>query len=197
MHPNMHKLPTDQAEIYAMGGFLGEGECFRLRAMIDMVAQPSALFGTDGDRDYRTSYSGDLDARDSMVMMIQRRIDDLLGMEPEWGETIQGQRYQPGQQYKAHFDWFHTNSDYWKTERKQGGQRSWTAMIFLNDVEEGGETLFSRANLEVTPQTGAILIWNNATPQGLLNRQTLHAATPVVKGVKYVITKWYRTRKWG
>lgn len=196
-HPNMHRLPTQAAEIYAMGGFLDPGECFRLIAMIDAVATPSTLFGPDNDPDYRTSYSGNLDPADSMVKMIQRRIDDLLGMDPAWGETIQGQRYAAGQQYKHHYDWFHTHAEYWKKERKRGGQRSWTAMIFLNDVEEGGQTLFSKAGLEVTPQTGAILIWNNVLPTGEPNEMTLHAATPVAKGVKHVVTKWYRTRKWG
>ena len=196
-HPNMHKLPTDGAEIYAMGGFLDAGECFRLIAMINAVARPSTLFGSDNDPEYRTSYSGNLDPTDSAVKMIERRIDDLVGMEPAWGETIQGQRYMPGQQYKAHYDWFHIGTDYWKSERKRGGQRSWTAMIFLNEVEEGGETLFEKTGLQVTPQAGAILIWNNATPSGEVNDMTLHAATPVVKGVKHVITKWYRTRKWG
>jgi prolyl 4-hydroxylase len=197
VHPNMHKLPTEGAEIYAMGGFLNPGECFRMIAMIDAVAQPSTLFGSANDPDYRTSYSGNLDPTDSVVKMVERRIDDLLGMEPAWGETIQGQRYMPGQQYKQHHDWFHTGSEYWKSERKRGGQRSWTAMMFLNDVEEGGQTHFTKTGVEVTPQTGAILIWNNATPSGEPNDLTLHAATPVVKGVKHVITKWYRTRKWG
>jgi prolyl 4-hydroxylase len=196
-HPNMHKLPAEGAEVYAMGGFLDAGECFRLITMIDSVARPSTLFGLSDDPEYRTSYSGNVDPSDSVVKMIQRRIDDLLGMDPDWGETMQGQRYMPGQQYKQHYDWFHIDSDYWKTERKQGGQRSWTAMIFLNEVEEGGRTQFVKAGMEVTPQAGAILIWNNATPAGEPNEMTLHAATPVVKGVKHVITKWYRTRKWG
>lgn len=197
-NPHVHVLPTDEAEIFAVGAFLDKGECFRFMAMIDAVAQPSTLFSSSlSDPDYRTSYSGNLDPYDSGVLMVQRRIDDLLGMEPAWGETIQGQRYQPGQQYKQHHDYFYTNTPYWQGERKRGGQRSWTAMIFLNDVEQGGETLFSNIGLEVTPQAGALLIWNNARPDGTPNDQTMHAAKPVGKGIKYVITKWYRTRKWG
>jgi len=196
-NPAVHKLPVETAEIYAMGGFLSAGECFRLVAMIDGVAQPSTLFAGTEQPGYRTSYSGNLDRHDSYVKMIERRIDDLLGMEPEWGETLQGQRYQSGQEYRQHFDWFDTGSAYWKEERKHGGQRSWTAMAYLNDVEEGGKTDFIQAGVAVTPQKGALVIWNNATPEGQPNRMTLHAGMPPVQGTKYVLTKWYRTRKWG
>jgi len=195
--PHLHRLPGDGAEIYAMGAFLSAGECFRMIAMIDAVAQPSTLFaGSNTDPEYRTSYSGHLDRDDPFVKMVERRIDDLLGMEPVCGETLQGQRYGPGQQYKQHCDFLYPNTSYWKSERKRGGQRSWTAMAYLNDVEEGGETEFPRLGLAVTPQAGALLIWNNATPGGVPNEMTIHAAKPVVKGVKHVITKWYLVREW-
>lgn len=195
--PHVHKVPVEPAEIYTMGAFLDPGECFRLVAMIDGVAQPSTLYSDFVQQDYRTSYSANLDHWDPMVQMIQRRIDDLLGMPPEYGETIQGQRYEPGQQYREHCDWFPTNAEHWKTERKRGGQRSWTAMIFLNDVEEGGHTEFPNLGVKVTPQRGALLIWNNATVDGVPNKYTLHAGRPPVKGTKHIITKWYRCRKWG
>ena len=195
-NPQIHKLPVEDAEIYAMGGFLSTGECFRLKAMIDGVAQPSTLFEGASVPGYRTSDSGNLDRHDPYVKMIERRIDDLLGIEPDWGETVQGQRYAPGQQYKAHNDWFHPGTKYWQQERKRGGQRSWTAMMFLNDVDEGGQTHFINAGVTVTPQKGALLTWNNALPDGLPNEATLHAGLPPVKGTKYILTKWYRTRKW-
>ena len=82
-------------------------------------------------------------------------------------------------------------------EAKQGGQRSITAMCFLNDVEQGGETAFTAIGISVPPERGKLLIWNNHTPTGLPNEQTMHAGTPVIAGTKYIITKWYRTRKWG
>lgn len=196
-NPNVHKVPVKSAEIYAMGGFLTIGECFHMRALIDMTATPSTLFEGSHVAGYRTSYSGNLDRDDTYVRMIERRIDDLLGMEPEWGETVQGQRYQPGQEYKAHHDWFAYHASHWKQESKLGGQRSWTAMAYLNDVEEGGETNFINAGVSIKPQEGSLVIWNNATPEGVPNDMTLHAGTPPVKGTKYVLTKWYRTRRWG
>ncbi len=195
--PQAYKVDTDKAEIFAFGDFLTPAECQRLIMMIDAVAQPSQLFDTDYSAGFRTSYSGNFDTRDPFIDGLSRRIDDLLGMKPETGEAIQGQRYMPGQQFKAHNDWFYTSEDYWKAERKRGGQRSWTAMAFLNAVEAGGETQFVNVGVKITPKPGVLLVWNNALPDGSPNEDTLHAGCPVDAGIKYVITKWYRTRKWG
>ena len=195
--PQAYKVPTDKAEIFAIGDFLSAAECQRLILMIDAVAQPSTLYDNDYASGFRTSYSGNLDPRDPFVAGLSRRIDDLLGLKSEIGEAIQGQRYMPGQQFKPHNDWFYTTEDYWKSERKRGGQRSWTAMAFLNAVEAGGDTHFTEVGIKIPPKPGVLLAWNNALPDGSPNDDTIHAGTPVERGVKYVITKWYRTRKWG
>lgn len=195
--PSAYRLPTERAEIFAFGEFLSAPECERMMALVDATAQPSAVFDEGQYSNARTSYSGDVDRTDSFVRMIERRIDDLLGLDPTFGESVQGQRYAPGQEFKEHCDWFHTRASYWPTEAKRGGQRAWTAMAYLNDVEEGGVTHFTRIGVRVAPQRGALLVWNNALPDGSPNWDTMHAAEPVVRGTKYVITKWYRTRKWG
>ncbi|MEL6529494.1 MAG: 2OG-Fe(II) oxygenase [Pseudomonadota bacterium] len=194
--PGAYKVDTDKAELFAIGDFLSAAECQRLCLMIDDVARPSALHELGYESGFRTSYSGDLDREDTFVMGISRRIDDLLGVNPIIGEAIQGQRYLPGQQFKPHNDWFYTTEKYWKLEQKRGGQRSWTAMAYLNTVEEGGGTHFVELGINIEPKPGVLLVWNNAKPDGTPNLDTLHAGTPVVKGSKYIITKWYRTRKW-
>lgn len=196
-NPRVQTLIGERAEIFAVSEFLSAQETDRLIAMVDGVAKPSTVFELDYGAHYRTSYSGDVDFGDPFVRAISRRIDDLLGVEASFGENIQGQRYLPGQQFKEHCDWFYTAADYWAQEKTNGGQRSWTAMVYLNDVEGGGATDFTRIGVSVPPQRGALLIWNNATPDGLVNYDTMHAGTPVTQGVKYVITKWYRTRRWG
>jgi hypothetical protein len=95
--PQAYRVETDKAEIFAFGDFLSPAECQRLVMMIDAVAQPSKLYDTDYSTGFRTSYSGNLDPHDPFVAGVSRRIDDLLGMKPELGEAIQGQRYMPGQ----------------------------------------------------------------------------------------------------
>ncbi|MEO9463374.1 MAG: 2OG-Fe(II) oxygenase [Marinomonas sp.] len=195
--PQVYPVESEKAEIFAIGDFLSQAECDRLRLMIDAIARPSSLHEEGYDSGFRTSYSGDLDAHDPFIMGISRRIDDLLGINPICGEGVQGQRYLVGQQFKPHNDWFYTSENYWKLEQKRGGQRSWTAMAFLNEVEEGGATEFTELGIGIQPKPGVLLIWNNASPDGVPNENTLHAGTPVTKGEKYIITKWYRTRKWG
>ncbi|WP_252260438.1 prolyl hydroxylase family protein [Erythrobacter aurantius] len=194
--PGVYKIDTDMAELFAVGGFLSAAECERLCLMVDHTARPSSLHELGYESGFRTSYSGDLDPHDSFVKGISRRIDDLLGLPSAIGEAIQGQRYLPGQQFKPHNDWFYTSERYWQDERERGGQRSWTTMAFLNDVEEGGETHFTHIGIKIEPKPGVLLIWNNALPDGTPNEDTMHAGTPVIKGSKYVITKWYRTRTW-
>ena len=194
--PGVYKVDTDKAELFAVGDFLSVAECERLCGMVDAKARPSSLHEIGYDSGFRTSYSGDLDPHDSFVKSISRRIDDLLGVDPKVGEAIQGQRYLEGQQFKPHNDWFYTTEKYWEGERERGGQRSWTTMAFLNDVEEGGHTHFTNLGISIEPKPGVLLIWNNALPDGTPNEDTIHAGTPVLKGSKYIITKWYRTRAW-
>jgi prolyl 4-hydroxylase len=194
--PGIYKIENPHAELFAVGDFLTLAECEKLCAMIDEVARPSSLHELDYASGFRTSYSGDLDPYDSFVKGISRRIDDLLGLDSAIGEAVQGQRYLPGQQFQPHNDWFYTSEKYWQLEEARGGQRSWTAMAYLNEVEEGGATHFTEIGIQIEPKPGVLLLWNNALPDGRPNEGTMHAGTPVVKGAKYVITKWYRTRQW-
>jgi prolyl 4-hydroxylase len=192
----VHKAPIDYAEIFAIVDFLSGEECDRLIEAIDRSARPSTLYSSTFKEGFRTSYSGHMDRNDSFVQMIDRRIADTLGIDPAWGERVQGQRYHPGQEFQAHHDFFHVGTDYWEQEIKRGGQRSWTAMAYLNDVEEGGITEFTGYGARMAPRRGMLLIWNNAMIDGRPNFDTQHASLPVVKGVKYVATKWFRTRPW-
>lgn len=193
--PAAYRLPAEGIEIYAVADFLAPHECQRLMAIIDTVAQPSPTYNGNIDGG-RTSYTGDVDPRDPFIQTLQRRIDDLLGIDPALGETLQGQRYTVGQEFKHHYDYFVAKHEYWDDERRRGGQRSWTAMGYLNAVEEGGATDFPKVSLSIPPQAGVLLMWNNMAPDGRPNPRTIHAGAPVVRGVKYVLTKWYRARPW-
>lgn len=194
--PAAYRIPVEAVELFAIPDFVTADECARLCAMIDAVARPSALHELEYASGFRTSYSGDLDPHNPLVAGISARIDAVLGVKAAIGEPVQGQRYNPGQQFKPHNDWFYVTEGYWPQEKARGGQRSWTAMAYLNTVEAGGATAFTTLGIEVEPKPGVLLLWNNALPDGRPNEATLHAGTPVERGVKYVITKWYRTRAW-
>ena len=194
--PSVHRLPVERAELYGVSQFITDAECDHLTAMIDRVAKPSTVFDPEYNAKFRTSYSGDVDVNDSFVRMIERRICDLIGLDPRWGENIQGQRYHPGQEFQGHYDWFDPSAHYWPGEAKRGGQRSWTVMAYLTDVAVGGHTEFPRLGISIAPQRGALIIWNNATPEGLANFDVIHAGQPVIAGCKYIFTKWFRAGNW-
>lgn len=195
--PGVVKLPTPHLQMYLMRDFLSGEECGRLVAAIDEGRQPSGILTDKPDPTFRTSDSCNLDRNDAFVKHVEGKITAVLGIQEALGETIQGQRYAPGQYFKPHNDYFHMNQPYWQVERKQGGQRTWTAMISLNEPEEGGGTFFPTAGIRVKPRIGNLIIWNNLGLDGRPNVATLHEGEPVIAGTKYIITKWYRERRWG
>ena len=191
------RIPKDRLEAYVVPDFVTREECDALMALIDAGRAPSGLLAPTPDTEFRTSESCNLDPADPVVAGLEARINALMGIEPHFAETVQGQRYAVGQQFKPHHDFFHTNQSYWKVQEKIGGQRTWTVMAFLNKPEAGGQTQFPKAGIRITPAPGYLLIWNNMDVAGEPNDFSLHQGCPVEAGVKYVVTKWYRERPWG
>ena len=155
------------------------------------------MLAPTADPEFRTSESCNLDPFDPVVQGVEAKLTGLLGIDPLHGETIQGQRYAVGQQFKPHHDFFYKSQPYWPDQERQGGQRTWTAMIFLNEPEGGGQTAFEKAGLKVAPRTGNLLAWNNLDAIGEPNHFSLHQGMPVLAGTKYIITKWHCERPWG
>ena len=122
---------------------------------------------------------------------------DLNGIDPTHGEPLQGQRYAEGQEFKPHCDYFNPGGQDWERYTSVAGQRTWTFMIYLNEVEAGGATRFKCIDKTFQPESGKLLAWNNRRPDGSVNPNTLHHGMKVRRGTKYVITKWYREKVWG
>ena len=183
-------------QFFYVEDFLDAAACDALIALIDTNRRPSTLLSDRGNAAFRTSDSCDMDRWSPDVRPIDEAIAVLLGIPPENGETMQGQRYAPGQQFRAHHDYFHEGESYWPRMRDSGGQRTWTAMIYLNDVAEGGATWFPQAGIRVAPRRGLLLAWNNMGVDGRPNLKTLHEGMPVVEGDKYIVTKWFREASW-
>ena len=150
-----------------------------------------------GDAAFRTSQTCDLDDRDPIVAGLSARLAAYLGLDPSHGEPMQGQRYAVGEEFKPHTDYFEPGGIDYLRHCGVAGQRTWTAMIFLNEPGEGGATRFKTINKIIQPETGKLLCWNNLTPEGRPNGATLHQGMKVRAGVKYIITKWFRERPWG
>ncbi|HYI49663.1 MAG TPA: 2OG-Fe(II) oxygenase [Allosphingosinicella sp.] len=195
-NPKALRIPSSYLDIFIVRDVLDERDCAELIALIDSVREPSKLLSPHEDPEFRTSESSNFHPDDEAVIRAEGKITDLMGIDPAQGETIQGQRYAIGQQFKPHFDFFHEGEPYWEEMATSGGQRTWTAMVFLNDVEGGGETFFERAAVKITPRRGNLLTWNNMNADGHPNEYAIHQGLPVTAGTKYIITKWYRERTW-
>ncbi|HVF94714.1 MAG TPA: 2OG-Fe(II) oxygenase [Sphingomonas sp.] len=194
--PQAKRMPTDAAEIYQIADFLTAAQCDRLIATIEADRRPSTLLSDRAGTGFRTSESCDMERWSPDIRPIDEAIATLLGIDPAHGETMQGQRYAPGQQFRTHHDYFHARESYWERMRTSGGQRTWTAMIYLNDVADGGATWFPQAGVRVAPRRGLLLTWNNMKPDGSPNERTIHEGTAVGAGVKYIVTKWFRESPW-
>tara|TARA_R100000742_G_C4216590_1_gene41515 strand:+ start:19 stop:627 length:609 start_codon:yes stop_codon:yes gene_type:complete len=106
--------------------------------------------------------------------------------------------------YVKDFPYLSTNSNWWsgsmalqKTEPMEGyhtfhcedlGWRvrnrvlAWT--VYLNDVEEGGETEFLYQQLKIKPKANTAAIW----PGGFTY---LHRGNPPISETKYILTGWF------
>jgi prolyl 4-hydroxylase len=186
--------PERPVQLYVKGSFLSPDECRGLCERIDAGSYPSPLYEKDKYEDVRTSYSCNLNVYDPLVAEVETRIANLLGIDRTWGEPLQGQRYQTGQQFREHADFFYIDEPYWAEYEPHGGQRTWTAMIYLNQPDGGGATAFKFLDLAIVPQTGRMLIWNNMAMDGSPNPWTIHEGQSVLGGTKYIVTKWYRER---
>jgi prolyl 4-hydroxylase len=186
--------PARPVQFYVRSNFLGAEECTALCAQIDSNSYPSPLYDKEKHEDARTSYSCNLDAYDPLVAAVDARIAALLDIDPGWGEPLQGQRYAVGQRFKEHTDFFYVDQPYWAEYEPHGGQRTWTAMIYLNMPERGGATAFKYLDLAVAPLLGRLLVWNNMALDGSPNPWTMHEGQAVEAGTKYIVTKWYRER---
>jgi prolyl 4-hydroxylase len=195
-HAGVQRLPTPQAELFQRRGFADPALCAELIALIDAGRRPSTIADDNGDAYFRTSETCDLTAGLPAVERIEGLITQISGLDPAFGEPLQGQRYAEGQEFKPHTDYFTPGGRDFEKFSARSGNRTWTFMIYLNEVAAGGATRFKMLDKTFQPETGKLLCWNNRLPDRAVNPATLHHGMKVRKGVKYVITKWYREEPW-
>lgn len=165
--------------------------------------------GKSKDSRVRTSSGTFLQrGQDKIIKDIEKRIADFTFIPVEHGEGLQILHYEVGQKYDAHYDYF---LDEFNT--KNGGQRIATLLMYLSDVEEGGETVFPAAKgnvssvpwwdqlsecakqgLSVKPRMGDALLFWSMRPDTTLDPSSLHGGCPVINGNKWSSTKWMHLR---
>lgn len=193
----IQRAPFPQLELFQLRGFLPPATCHALIELIETNRRPSTIADPNGDDYFRTSETCDLEPDEPAVRDLEARLLALNQIDPAYGEPVQGQRYVVGQEFKPHTDYFEPDGVDFERYCAVAGQRTWTFMVYLNVVEGGGGTRFSVPKKIIQPEAGKLLAWNNRRPDRRPNPATLHHGMKVRKGVKYVITKWYRERPWG
>jgi len=124
-----------------------------------------------------------------------KRITFLLGCKRSQMEGLMVVKYEPGEEYSEHWDFFEADH---KPQLASGGQRIATFFFYLNDMidsDSGGETKFPRIGLEVTPRKGSAAFWWNQI-DGQRIRDTEHCGAKVKRGVKYGLNVWVREKGW-
>ncbi|XP_020974848.1 probable prolyl 4-hydroxylase 9 isoform X1 [Arachis ipaensis] len=144
--------------------------------------------------------------------VIEEKIARATMIPRSHGEAFNILRYEIGQRYNSHYDAFNP-SEY----GPQKSQRVASFLLYLTDVQEGGETMFpfefgiiilqngsnmdgsysyeSCIGLKVRPRQGDGLLFYSLFPNGTIDPTSLHGSCPVIKGEKWVATKWVRDQE--
>ncbi|CAI5499188.1 unnamed protein product, partial [Closterium sp. Naga37s-1] len=195
-----------QPRAFLYSGFLSHDECDHLITLArDKVTRSSVADNESGKSvlsAIRTSSGTFLNKyQDDVVKRIEERIAAWTFLPKEHGEAIQILKYEIGQKYDAHFDYFFD-----AVNTQMGGHRVATVLMYLTTVEEGGETVFpssqprppmdvtksecANRGLAVKPQKGDALLFYSLHPDGTTDQSSLHASCPVIRGEKWSATKW-------
>ena len=212
-------LRTDSRQVlswmpmtYVIPNFLTEAECDKFIEVARRSMTPSGLALRPGENmdeqtNVRTSSGTFVSSNsDPLIQEVEQRIHDAVGVHRSHGESFNVLRYELGQHYFSHHDYF--DSGYGNSPNTN---RLLTVLLYLSDVEEGGETVLPLEGeggmerlsqpkiyencdigLKVPPRKGQALVFYSLKPNGDFDPQSLHGGCPVVKGEKWVATKWIR-----
>lgn len=201
--------------VFSVEGFLADEECDHIQERAAPEIQYSEVSLMDHDKgrpasDFRTSQSTFVNAADDEILNdIDHRTASLVRLPRDQQEDVQVLRYGINEHYYTHHDFFDPSlyqNDLMTQLTIQKGRRNRLATVFwyLNDVEEGGETIFPRfdnapqpmdpsdcsSGLKVKPQRGKVIIFYSLLPDGSLDQLSLHGSCDVKKGVKWAANKW-------
>ena len=110
-------------------------------------------------------------------------------------ESLHVAKYETGNEYKPHFDACANDPILCKSfnDRRKGGKRYATLLVYLNTVEDGGETEFPKLDKRVKPVQGTGVLFYNLTRDGKPHPLSLHAGLPPKENsVKWICTHWIR-----
>lgn len=180
---------SQRPEVLLFRSAFTEEECDFLMAVAEPTYEESKIVSVDGDvrTPLRTSDGSTIHwlIEDPATHALNRRLAALAGTAPDQGEPLHMLRYRPGQEYKPHLDWLMCDNP-----------RILTALVYLNEGFEGGETAFVKTGLKVKGRKGDVLVFRSQGPDGGMDPLSEHAGLPVTSGTKYIGSRWMRAHKY-
>jgi len=187
--------------VYTIKGFLSDLECIHFRKITRQNLKRSKVSGVDKENNKK----GLVDERrtsshcwiklsyDQITTDVAVRISKLVNIPLSHAESFQVVHYSVAQEYQPHVDTFDPEVKEYKPYLKNGGQRISTALCYLNNVEEGGETIFPNLSKTIKPEKGKIIVFDDCYKNtDKPHPDSLHGGLPVVKGEKWVFNLWFR-----
>jgi prolyl 4-hydroxylase len=139
----------------------------------------------------RTSSTCFLNKHDPPFLM--EKCQALTGKPIAHMEKPQVGRYQATEKYDGHYDAVDMSTPIGESFDQNGGQRLVTVIVYLNDVEEGGNTFFSSLDLRIKPVRGTCAVFFPGFTDRRIDTRLLHTAEPAVDGhIKWVSQVWIR-----
>src|SRR3546814_10387329 len=150
-----------------------------------MIRRPPRSTRTDTLFPYTTLFR-------SRLLQLRRALAE--GCELVQGEQLILLRYQPGERYLPHRDYFSPSA--LAAHRPDAGQRMTTVCVYLNPVTAGGGTEFPELGIRVDPTPGAAVVFDNLDATGAPAASSCHAGLAVDSGEKWLATLWLRQRRY-
>ena len=182
--------------IYVVDDFISEDECQEFINCSKDKLQPATVVGLDNEqklKDRTNEFAWLEHHANESIHEVSKRLSILVQMPIRNAEMFQVVHYESGTEYKPHFDSFDQSTELGKKYWEPGGQRMITALIYLNDVEDGGATYFPELNISINPKKGNVLVFHNTISETTnINPRSLHAGMPVTSGEKWAANLWFR-----
>ena len=198
--PRMARVLAHAPRIQAIDGFATAAECQWLIELARGNLRRARIYRKDAEgfteADTRTNSEADytIGHADLVLRLVIERIARAAGVSPRMFEVAKLLQYEPGQYFAPHCDFQDPATPALAREVERRGQRVATALVYLNDDYEGGETDFPRVGLRHRATAGDALLFSNVLPSGALDYDSLHAGLAPTRGVKWVLSQWIRDR---
>lgn len=131
---------------------------------------------------------------DIIGRFIELKIALATGEDLAHSEPMSILRYEPGQYYRPHVDYFNPKLKVSEALLQDGGQRTASAVTYLTTPASGGSTSFPKLNITLPAVAGSCLWFRNCDDEGQTTDRSLHAGDAVTSGEKWVVTKWFRQK---